>query len=138
MKNTLRYLFAGLLFGIVLTKAEIISWYRIYEMFHFDSFHMYGIIGSAILIGIVGIRAIKKLGFKSIDGNPINIPDKNMSITRYLAGGIIFGLGWALAGACPGPVYILIGNGFTVMLFVLAMGLLGTYTYGALRDKLPH
>lgn len=138
MKNTLRYLFAGLLFGVVLTKAEIISWYRIYEMFHFDAFHMYGIIGSAILIGIVGIRVIKKLGVKSIDGNPINIPAKDMSITRYLAGGVIFGLGWALAGACPGPVYILIGNGFTVMLFVLAMALLGTYTYGALRDKLPH
>lgn len=138
MINTLKFLIAGMLFGIVLTKAEVISWYRIYEMFHFDSFHMYGIIGSAIVLGIIGIQIIKKFQMKSTDGNPINIPPKDMSITRYLAGGIIFGLGWALAGACPGPVYILIGNGFTVMLFVLAMALLGTYVYGALREKLPH
>lgn len=138
MIKTLFYLVFGMLFGIVLTKAEVISWYRIYEMFHFDSFHMYGIIGSAIGIGIILVQFVKSRGLRSFDGNVINIPDKEMGITRYLAGGTIFGLGWALSGACPGPKYILVGNGYEVMLVVILAAIAGTFVYGALRDKLPH
>ncbi len=133
-----RYLFIGAIFGITLTKAEIVSWYRIYEMFRFQSFHMYGVIGSAVVIGIILIQIIKRMGINDVDGQPIVINPKHFSIPRYLIGGIIFGLGWALTGACPGPLFILVGNGISVVVVVIASALLGTYVYGKVRNKLPH
>ncbi|MCR9253494.1 MAG: YeeE/YedE family protein [bacterium] len=133
-----RYIFVGIIFGITLTKAEVISWYRIYEMFRFQSFHMYGVIGTAIVVGIIAIQIIKRTGMKAVDGSPIEINPKQVSISRYLFGGIIFGLGWAMTGACPGPMFILVGNGFFVILAVIASAVLGTYVYGLIRHKLPH
>jgi len=137
MKKHLLYMFAGVLFGIVLTKAEVISWYRIYEMFRFESFHMYGVIGSAVVLGVIVTRLIKYYGLNDIDGNPIIIAPKPKFVVKPLFGGIIFGLGWALTGACPGPVYILIGNGYFTFGVVLLAALLGTFTYGAVMRKLP-
>ncbi|MGB1206270.1 MAG: DUF6691 family protein [Chitinophagales bacterium] len=134
----LKYLLVGIFFGIVMTKSEAISWYRIQEMFRFQSFHMYGIISSALALGVLMTTIIKKQQLKSVEGKLIEFKDKNMSISRYLFGGIIFGLGWALAGACPGPIYTLIGNGFSIFIVVLLSALLGTLAYGALRDVLPH
>ena len=134
----IKYLFVGILFGIVMTKSEAISWYRIQEMFRFQAFHMYGIIGSALFFGVAIHYLIKKNYLKTIDNQQIIINAKQQSIIRYLAGGIVFGLGWALAGACPGPIYTLIGNGFSVFIIVLLSALLGTLAYGILRDKLPH
>jgi uncharacterized membrane protein YedE/YeeE len=134
----LKFLLLGVFFGIVLVKSEAVSWYRIYEMFQFQAFHMYGIIGSAIAVGIVGIWLIKKSNLKSIEGQPISIPPKDRSIPRYLLGGIVFGLGWALAGACPGPMYILVGTGVITMLLVIAGAILGTFVYGVFKDRLPH
>ena len=133
-----KHLFVGIIFGITLTKAEVISWFRIYEMFRFQSFHMYGVIGTAVLMGIIFVQVIKRTGLKSIKGEEINIPPKNISIPRYLIGGTIFGLGWALTGACPGPLFTLVGNGISVVLVIIASALLGTYTYGLVKDKLPH
>nr|WP_255651052.1 DUF6691 family protein [Cesiribacter sp. SM1] len=121
-----------------MTKAQVISWFRIYEMFRFDAFHMYGIIGSAVLLGVIGVALIQRFGIKSTEGMPIAFSPKSMSIARYLFGGTIFGLGWAMTGACPGPMYTLIGGGFSVVLVVLASALLGTFTYGLIRKKLPH
>ncbi|MBY5959241.1 YeeE/YedE family protein [Membranicola marinus] len=134
----LKYLVLGILFGIILTKSEVISWFRIYEMFRFQSFHMYGVIGSTVLIGMLGLQWIKRKNIHSIYGQPIQIADKKMSVSRYLIGGTIFGLGWALTGACPGPMFVLLGNGFVVILVAIAAALVGTYVYGALRHKLPH
>lgn len=134
----IRFLLIGIFFGIVMTKAQVISWYRIYEMFRFDSFHMYGIIGSAVVLGILGVALIKKYHLKSTEGTPITFSPKDMSIPRYLIGGTVFGLGWAMTGACPGPMYTLIGNGFGVILVVLASALVGTLTYGVMRKSLPH
>jgi len=134
----IKYLFLGIIFGITLSKAEIISWYRIYEMFHFQSFHMYGVIGSAVVLGASLILMIKKFKIKSVDGRPIQFTPKQFSIPRYLIGGTIFGMGWALTGACPGPMFILLGNGFTVILVSIISALLGTYVYGLLKNKLPH
>lgn len=127
-----KYLIVGVVFGITLTKAEVISWYRIYEMFRFQSFHMYGVIGTAVVLGIILIQAIKRSELKAIDGEPILIPSKEKGWKRYLFGGTIFGLGWALTGACPGPLFIQVGNGFLVMLVAIAAALLGTYCYGLL------
>lgn len=134
----LRFFAVGLLFGIVLTKAEAISWYRIYEMFMFQSFHMYGIIGVAVFVGVCGLKLIKKKEIKDFDGRPIEIHDKEKSIARYLFGGFMFGLGWALVGACPGPIFILLGTGIPAVVVVLFGALLGTYLYGLIKDKLPH
>ena len=134
----IKFLFVGVFFGIVLVKSEAVSWYRIYEMFKFQSFHMYGIIGSAVFIGIVGILLIKKYKVNSLDGKAINIPSKEKSFIRYIVGGIIFGLGWALAGACPGPMYILLGAGFYSMFILIFAAMIGTFIYGLLREKLPH
>ena len=138
MMKYISYLSIGTLFGIIMTKSQAISWYRIYEMFRFDSFHMYGIIGSAVALGIITVFLIKKYQLKSTEGTAITFSPKNRSIPRYLIGGTIFGLGWAMAGACPGPIYTLIGNGYSVILVVLASALLGTLTYGVLRKRLPH
>jgi len=134
----LRYLLIGVVFGIVMSKAEVISWYRIYEMFKFQSFHMYGIIGSAVILGIIIVQLIKKTGINSIEGSPIKFNPKNMSIPRYIIGGIIFGMGWAMTGACPGPMFVLLGQGAGVILVILFSALIGTFTYGVLRNKLPH
>ncbi|MDT0643952.1 DUF6691 family protein [Zunongwangia sp. F363] len=136
--RALSYLFIGVFFGIVMYKSEAASWFRIYEMFRFDSFHMYGIIGSALIIGIIGVQLIKRKKLKSFSGEPIYIIPKKKSFSRYMYGGIIFGLGWALAGACPGPIYTLIGAGYVSILVVFAGALLGTFLYGLLRDRLPH
>lgn len=136
--KSIRFILVGFVFGIVLTKAEAVSWYRIYEMFQFQSFHMFGIIMVAIATGVVGIQLIKKFQVKSTDGVPIQIADKEKGSFRYWIGGLIFGLGWALAGACPGPIFILIGAGFWPVLLVLAGALLGTFLYGLIKDQLPH
>lgn len=137
MKN-IKFLFFGIFFGIVLSKAEVISWYRIYEMFKFQSFHMYGIIGVAVVLGLIITQLIKKFKVKSFYGVPIIIADKDKSISRYLIGGTIFGLGWALGGACPGPMFTLLGAGFFGLFIVIAFAVFGTYIYGVLKDKLPH
>ncbi|CAM4352098.1 DUF6691 family protein [Zobellia nedashkovskayae] len=134
----LKFLLVGIFFGIVLVKSEAVSWYRIFEMFKFQSFHMYGIIGSAVVLGAISVWAIKKFRVKSIEDQEIVLPPKNKSYARYILGGSIFGLGWALAGACPGPMYILLGTGVFSMLIVIAAATLGTFAYGLLRDKLPH
>lgn len=134
----LKFILLGVLFGVVMVKAEIISWFRIFEMFQFDSFHMYGIIGSAVILGVIGTYLIKKSKAKSIDGQIIQFNPKNMSIPRYLFGGILFGLGWALVGACPGPMFVLLGAGYFPILIVILGALFGTFSYGLLRNKLPH
>ena len=133
-----RFFTIGIIFGIVLTKAEAVSWYRIYEMFHFQSFHMYGIIGTALFTGIVGLQIIKKYKVKDYNGLPINIIEKERGFWRYIIGGSLFGLGWALVGCCPGPIFILLGTGTYAIAVVLIGALLGTYIYGLLKDKLPH
>ncbi|MCA1967214.1 MAG: YeeE/YedE family protein [Flavobacterium sp.] len=133
-----RFFLTGIFFGIVLTKAEAVSWYRIYEMFHFQSFHMYGIIGTALFTGIVGLQIIKKYKVKDYNGLPINIIEKERGFWRYIIGGSLFGLGWALVGCCPGPIFILLGTGTYAIVVVLIGALLGTYIYGLLKDKLPH
>jgi uncharacterized protein len=132
------YLAIGVFFGIVMFKSEAASWFRIYEMFQFGSFHMYGIIGSALALGIIGIKLIKRKKIKPIDGSEMSLKPKDKSIARYLMGGIIFGLGWALAGACPGPMYVLAGAGYLSILVVIFGALLGTIFYGLLRKSLPH
>ncbi|EAR00028.1 DUF6691 family protein [Maribacter sp. HTCC2170] len=134
----LKFLFAGFIFGIILVKSEAVSWYRIYEMFKFQSFHMYGIIGSAVVLGVIGVGLIKLLKLKNIHGEKINLKPKEKGFIRALLGGSIFGLGWALAGACPGPMYILVGTGVFSMLIVIAAAVLGTFVYGVIKDKLPH
>ncbi len=133
-----RFIWIGIIFGIILTKSEVISWYRIQEMFRFQDFHMYGVIGSAVILGAVIIRIIKARQVKSILGEPIGIDPKPKNYTSALVGGSIFGLGWALTGACPGPIYILIGNGFLPYLVVLFFAVIGAFTYGLIRSRLPH
>lgn len=134
----IKFLLVGIFFGIVLVKSEAVSWYRIFEMFKFQSFHMYGIIGSAVVVGVISIWLIKKTRVKSIAGQEIVLPPKDKSIARYLFGGTIFGFGWALAGACPGPMYILFGTGVVTILFVILGAMLGTFIYGVVMNKLPH
>lgn len=128
-----KFIIAGVVFGIIMAKSEAFSWYRIQEMFRFQSFHMFGIIGVAVILGISGIYLIKKLGLKDIDGNIISLPDKDKSITRYLVGGTIFGLGWALAGACPGPMFVTLGAGYLPMTVVIISAIGGTWVYGLIR-----
>lgn len=137
--RTLTYLFVGVLFGITMYKSEAASWFRIYEMFQFDSFHMYGIIGSSVLFGSIIFQIIKRFNFKSFfDKKEIVIPQKELRWKGYLFGGIIFGLGWALTGACPGPIFTMIGAGYMPMLLVVIASVLGTLFYGLVKDKLPH
>ena len=134
----MKYILAGLLFGFVAVKSEVVSWFRILEMFHFDSFHMYGIIGSAVVIGIISIQIIKRFQMKDMKGEQISVGNKEMTPKRYIIGGSIFGLGWALVGACPGPMYALVGNGYWIILVPMFFAFLGTMTYGMIREKLPH
>ena len=134
----LKFLLVGIFFGIVLVKSEAVSWYRIYEMFRFQSFHMYGIIGTAIATGILFLQLSKRSKLKSIKGADIDVPKKDKGFTRYIVGGSIFGIGWALVGVCPGPMYILLGTGVYSMLIVIAAALVGTFIYGILKNKLPH
>ncbi len=134
----LKFIAAGILFGIVMTKSEAISWFRIQEMFHFQSFHMYGIIGTAVVIGAIGIYLLKKWGVKSIEGKPLKLAPKKMEVKRLLFGGAVFGLGWAMTGACPGPLYVLAGHGNWAILVVIASAVFGAYMYGVLRPRLPH
>jgi uncharacterized membrane protein YedE/YeeE len=138
MGKYIKFFIIGIFFGIVLVKSEAVSWYRIFEMFKFQSFHMYGIIGTAVATGITLMLLSKQLNFKTIQGDAIKVPLKEKGFRRYLIGGSIFGLGWALCGACPGPMYILVGTGAFTILIVIAAALLGTYVYGVLKDKLPH
>lgn len=134
----LKFILVGFVFGIVLTKSEAVSWYRIYEMFLFQSFHMYGIIIVAICTGIAGIQLIKKFKLNDITDKPIVIQRKEKGSVRYWVGGVIFGFGWALVGACPGPIFILLGAGFWSVLLVFAGAFIGTFLYGVLLKKLPH
>lgn len=132
------YIILGVIFGMAMYKAEAASWFRIYEMFSFQSFHMYGFMATALLIGLPAVQYFKRKKVKDVKGEEIIIAPKNKSIPRYLIGGIIFGLGWALIGACPGPIFVLIGSGLYSMLIVAAFAVLGTYLYGLVKDKLPH
>ena len=128
----------GTLFGLILVKAEVLSWFRIQEMFAFQSFHMYGIIGSAVGVGALGVWLIRTFKVKSVEGNVIELKDKAPRYVSAYLGGTAFGLGWAMTGACPGPMYALVGSGTTIMLLAIVAGVLGVLTYAALRDKLPH
>ncbi|MDA9342066.1 YeeE/YedE family protein [Flavobacteriaceae bacterium] len=136
--RTLIYLCIGILFGITMFKSEAASWFRIYEMFKFESFHMYGIISSALGISIILTQSIKKLKIKSFYGEKLTFNSKTKSFSRYMIGGIIFGLGWALAGVCPGPMFTLVGAGYISIFIVIIASLLGTFLYGLLKDSLPH
>lgn len=136
--SNLKYLFAGIVFGILLVKAEVVSWYRIQEMFRLQSFHMYGVIGSAVVVGIISVWLIKKFRVKTIHGEPIEFRSKKKLNKGNIIGGLIFGFGWALTGACPGPLFALIGSGALVIVVALISALFGTWIYGLLRDHLPH
>lgn len=137
MKNSV-FLAIGVFFGIIMYKSEAASWFRIFEMFQFQSFHMYGLMGTALVTGIIAVQFIKRKQLKDVNGNAIIIPNKDKSIARYLIGGIFFGLGWALAGACPGPMFVLAGAGYFPILIVILGALIGTWIYGLLKNKLPH
>ncbi|MEN8124237.1 MAG: DUF6691 family protein [Bacteroidota bacterium] len=134
----LKFLLVGVLFGIILSKAEVVSWYRIFEMFKLQSFHMYGVIGTAVIIGIFIMRLFKYKAIKTIDGKEIIVAPKKKGVSRNLIGGIIFGLGWALGGVCPGPMFVLLGKGIASILVVLSGALLGAFVYHAVKHKLPH
>lgn len=137
MKN-ISFFTVGIFFGIVMTKSEAISWFRIHEMFRFESFHMYGIIGTAVVLGAAAMWAMKKFKVKTLRDTYVTYNPMKLSIKRHLLAGSIFGLGWALVGCCPGPMYVLLGNGYAIMILILLGAILGTYTYGLVMDKLPH
>ena len=135
--SKIKFLLLGFIFGVILIKAEVISWFRIQEMFRFQAFHMYGIIGSAVMIGVISVFLIKKYKVKTIHGEEIKIAPKTFNKGNII-GGLIFGLGWAMTGACPGPLYALVGSGLLVIAVVLLSAIFGTWVYGCLRNKLPH
>jgi len=135
--SNIKYLIVGVLFGIVFVKAEIVSWFRIQEMFRLDSFHMYGVIGSAVVVGLISVQIIKRLKLKTLQDEPISVPDKTFN-KGQIYGGILFGIGWAITGACPGPLFAQIGSGFLAIIVTLLSAIAGTWTYGLLRPKLPH
>lgn len=135
--SLLKYLIIGVLFGIIFVKAEIISWFRIQEMFRLDSFHMYGVIGSAVVTGLISIQLIKRFNIKTLSGEEVKLSDKTFNWGQVY-GGLIFGLGWALTGACPGPLFAQIGSGFFAIIVTLFSAIVGTWTYGYFREKLPH
>ena len=133
-----KFLIIGILFGIILVKAEVISWFRIQEMFWFQSFHMYGIIGSAVVIGAISVQLIKHYNIKTIKGETINLTPRPFTFKANLIGGTLFGLGWALTGACPGPLYALAGSGYGVVVITLLSAVFGVFIYGLIKNKLPH
>ena len=133
----LKYLLMGLFFGIILVKSEVISWYRIQEMFRLQSFHMFGVIGSAVITGIISVWIIKKFNIKTIRSEKIEFPTKKFN-KGQIYGGLIFGFGWAITGACPGPLFAQIGSGFSVIIVTLLSAIAGTWVYGLLKEKLPH
>lgn len=133
----IKFLIVGVLFGIVFVKAEIISWYRMQEMFRFQSFHMYGVIGSAVVVGMLSLYIIRKLKLKSLDGQNIELEGKQFH-KGFVLGSFLFGIGWALTGACPGPLYAQIGAGYGVVIVTFVSAVLGTFVYGVLRHRLPH
>lgn len=135
--HNIKYAIAGILFGIILVKAEVVSWFRIQEMFRLQSFHMYGVIGSAVVVGMISVWVIKKFKIKSIEGEEIKIEPKQFS-KGQIYGGLMFGLGWAITGACPGPLFAQIGTGATVIVVTLLSAIVGTWVYGRFREKLPH
>ncbi len=137
MKN-ISFFAVGIFFGIVMTKSEAISWFRIHEMFRFESIHMYGIIGTAVILGAAIIFLMKKLKVKTLTGDLVSYTPMELRIPRHLLAGSIFGLGWAITGCCPGPMYVLIGQGYWIIILVMLSAILGTYTYGVVKDKLPH
>lgn len=138
MRN-IAFMLVGIYFGIIMTKSEALSWFRIYEMFRFESFHMYGIMGTAVTLGVIIIAIMKRTKMKTLDGELVSYRRKiPLNWKRHIFAGTAFGLGWALVGCCPGPIYVLIGNGYAIAILILIGGLLGTLTYGLLRDKLPH
>lgn len=132
-----KYLFMGIFFGIILVKSEVISWYRIQEMFRLQSFHMFGVIGSAVVTGIISVWLIKKFRIKTISGENIELPEKKFN-KGQIYGGLIFGFGWAITGACPGPLFAQLGSGFTVVIVTLLSAIAGTWFYGLWRERLPH
>ena len=136
--KTIVYLLIGTFFGILMYKSEAASWFRISEMFEFGAFHMYGIIGSALVLGVIGVQIIKKFNLKALGGQEMRLKPKDKSVARYAIGGVLFGLGWALAGACPGPMYVLTGAGYVSIMIVILGALLGTFVYGLIKHKLPH
>lgn len=134
----LKFLVLGVFFGIIMAKSEAMSWFRIQEMFRFQSFHMYGIIGTAVVLGAIGVALIKRFKVKDINGNVIQYADKEPGVAKGLVGGSLFGMGWAVTGACPGPIVVNFGYGYWPFAVVFVSAVLGTYAYGLLRDKLPH
>jgi len=134
----LKFLFVGIVFGIVMAKSEAFSWFRIQELFRFQAFHMYGIIGTAVFLGVIGVALIKRFQLRDVSGNPIVFHPKEKSVTRYLLGGTLFGLGWALSGSCPGPMVVNIGYGYLSLAVVFFFATVGTFFYGVVKDYLPH
>ena len=137
MKNS-AFFAVGIFFGIVMTKSEAISWFRIHEMFRFESFHMYGIIGTAVVLSALIVWLMKSSKMKTLVGNTVSYTPMKLNLKRHLLAGSIFGLGWALVGCCPGPMFVLIGTGYFIILVVMIGAVLGTYVYGLVRDKRPH
>ncbi|WP_448519049.1 DUF6691 family protein [Rhodoflexus sp.] len=135
--DNLKYMLVGVMFGIVFVKAEIVSWFRIQEMFRLQSFHMYGVIGSAVMVGVISVFLIKKFNIKTIDGEAITFRPKTFNKGQVI-GGLMFGLGWGITGACPGPLFAQIGAGATAIIVTLLSAIAGTWVYGLLREKLPH
>lgn len=135
--SNIKYLIVGTVFGIVFVKAEIISWFRIQEMFRLQSFHMYGVIGTAVVVGMISVQLIKRFNIKTLAGETVSIPDKTFD-KGQIYGGLIFGLGWAITGACPGPLFAQIGSGFLAITVTFASAIAGTWLYGAFKNKLPH
>lgn len=135
--HNLKYLLVGTLFGIVFVKAEVVSWFRIQEMFRLQSLHMYGIIGSAVVVGMISVWLIKKFNIKTIYGEKIEFHSKKFN-KGQIYGGLLFGFGWAITGACPGPLFAQIGTGTTVIAITLLSAVAGTWVYGFFREKLPH
>ena len=136
--KAIKFLLAGIFFGIVMFKSEAASWYRIFEMFQFDAFHMYGVMGSALVVGVIGIQIIKQFRVKTFDNEPIELCEKQKGYKRYLFGGTLFGLGWALSGACPGPMFTLLGAGYLPIAIVIISAIAGTFVYGLVMKYLPH
>ena len=137
LSSNLKYLLAGILFGVVLIKAEVIAWFRIQEMFRLQSFHMYGVIGSAVAVGALSVFLIKRFGIKTIEGESVRLEDKKFS-KGQIYGGLLFGFGWAMTGACPGPLFAQIGTGALVVIVTLLSAIAGTWSYGFLKERLPH